>query len=72
MYPLFLDFFGQVLCAVEIVILLRCHDQGYGSNQVVHSMEMQKLLGKILLINECVDSIKLDNRPPALHIGTNW
>ena len=50
----------------------RCHDQSCGSIQVVHSVEMQKLLGKILLINECVDSLKLDDRPPALHIGTNW
>ena len=60
------------MCELEIVLLHRCHDQRCGSIQVVHSVEMQKLLGKILLINECVDSIKLDNRPPALHIGTNW
>ena len=64
------------MTALEIMLLYlctyRCHDQGCGSIQVVDSIEMQKLLGKILLINECVDSLNLDDRPPALHIGTNW
>ena len=49
----------------------RCGRKSCESIQEAEYEEMQKILSKILLINECVESLDFE-RLPSLHIDNNW